>query len=96
MSKANGSKPIQRLAAALRPPQDELAAALQDCLDSAAQTAARAAAQEVKNDARAAGRAAAQEVKDELIPRLDKQDATLRLFWKQFGGDENKRLPIDD
>ena len=77
MSKSNGSKPIQRLAAALRPPQDELAAALQDCLDSAA-------------------RAAAQEVKDELIPRLDAQDETLRVFWKQFGGNENKRLPIDD
>ena len=77
MSKPNGSKPIQRLAAALRPPQDELATALQDCLDSAAQTAA-------------------QEVKDELIPRLDKQDKTLRLFWNQFGGDPNQRLPIDD
>ena len=28
--------------------------------------------------------------------RLDKQDDTLRLFWKQLGGDENQRLPIDD
>lgn len=28
--------------------------------------------------------------------RLDKQDDTLRVFWKQLGGDENKRLPIDD
>ena len=77
MSKPNGSKPIQRLAAALRPPQDELAAALQDCLDSAAQTAA-------------------QEVKDELIPRLDKQDETLRMVWRQCGGDRNTHLPIDD
>ena len=28
--------------------------------------------------------------------RLDKQDDTLRLFWKQLGGDENQHLPIDD
>ncbi len=86
MSKANGSKPVQRLAAALHdcvePPGREertaaLADALQECLDGA-------------------GERGAQKVEDELIPRLDKQAETLRVFWKRFGGDEDKRLPIDD
>ncbi len=41
--KPNGSKPIQRLAAALRPPPtEELAAALQECLDSAVERGAQA------------------------------------------------------
>ena len=79
----NGSRPIQRLAKALRPPPPpsewnvELAAALQDCLDEAARKGAR-------------------EVRDELIPRLDKQDATLRMVWRQCGGRADERLPIDD
>ena len=84
MSKPNGSRPIQRLAKALRPSEEqtaELAAALQDCLDTTARTAARTAAQEVK---------------DELIPRLDKQDETLRMVWRQCGGKPDQRLPIDD
>ena len=83
MSKPNGSRPAERLAAALRPAYDvgEVAAALQDCMDSAA---------------RAAAHAAAQEVKQELLPRLDKQDATLRMVWRQCGGREDQRLPIDD
>ena len=34
------------------------------------------------------------EVKDELVPRLDRQDETLRLMWKQMKG--NGKLPIDD
>ena len=65
-------------------PIQRLAEALQDCLDSAAQQAA-------------------QNVKEELIPRLDnmdsrldKQDATLRMMWRQGGGKETDRLPIDD
>ena len=37
---------------------------------------------------------AAQEVKAELMPRLDRQDATLRLMWKQMKG--NGKLPVDD
>lgn len=60
-------------------PIERLASALQDCLGEAAEKAAREAAQEVK---------------DELIPRLDRQDATLRLMWKQMKG--NGKLPIDD
>lgn len=39
-------------------------------------------------------RKGAREVKDELVPRLDRQDETLRLMWKQMKS--NGRLPIDD
>ena len=81
---AERSRAIQRLAKALRPPPvEEVAAALQDCLDVAVEGAAERAAHE-----------AAQKVKDELLPRLDKQDATLRLMWKQMKG--NGKLPVDD
>ncbi len=78
MSKPNGSRPAERLAAALKPTYDveEVAVALQGCMDSAAH-------------------AAAQEVKRELAPRLDRQDETLRMIWKQCRGDPNQRLPID-
>ena len=60
-------------------PIERLAAALQDCLNEAAHKAAHEAAQEVKAD---------------LMPRLDRQDATLRLMWKQMKG--NGKLPIDE
>ena len=85
-SNGNGSRPAERLAAALKPTYDveEVAVALQGCMDSATH-------------------AAAQEVKRELAPRLDKvdarldkQDGTLRMIWKQCRGDPNQRLPIDD
>ena len=66
MGKPNGSRSIERLAAAL-----------QDCLDSAADKAA-------------------QRVKQEMAPRFDRQDATLRMVWRQCGGDPGQRLPIDD
>ena len=66
MSKANGSRPIERLAAALK-----------DCLDEAADKAA-------------------QRVKQEMEPRFDKQDETLRMVWRQCGGSPEQRLPIDD
>ena len=36
----------------------------------------------------------AQKAVERLEPRLDKQDATLRLMWKQMKG--NGKLPIDD
>ena len=60
-------------------PIERLAAALQDCFDESVRRGAREAANEVKA---------------ELVPRLDRQDATLRLMWKQMKG--NGRLPIDD
>ena len=60
-----------------RSPVEDLAAALQRCFDHAADKAV-----------------------NELIPRLDrmdgrldKQDETLRLMWKQMKG--NGKLPID-
>ena len=64
-------------------PIERLAAALQDCLNEAADKAAHKAAHE-----------AAQEVKADLTPRLDRQDATLRLIWKQMKG--RGKLPIDE
>ena len=82
------SRPVERLADALRdcvePPgraerTAELADALQDCLDSAVERGAERAAERVKR---------------ELVPRLDRQDDTLRLMWKQMKG--NGKLPIDD
>ena len=94
MSKPNGSQPMQRLASALRdcvdpPGRDErtaeLAAALTECFDAAVEAGAERAAERVKA-----------EVKAEWEPRFDKQDATLRMIWSQCGGDENRRLPIDD
>ena len=96
--RANGSQPIQRLAKALRPSEErftrlaealrpseeetvELAAALQGCLDSAVEQGARRAEERIEA---------------KFGPRFDKQDETLRMVWRQCGGDENKRLPIDD
>ena len=60
-------------------PIERLAEALQDCFDESVRKGAREAAQEVKN---------------ELVPRLDRQDETLRLMWKQMKG--NGKLPIDE
>lgn len=90
------SNPVKQLADALHdcvePPgrterTERLADALQACLNEAVKTGARETAHQ-------AAREAAQEVKRELEPRLDRQDATLRLIWKQVKG--NGRLPIDD
>ena len=86
MSKPDGSQPIQRLASALR-----------DCVDPPGRderTAELAAALTECFDA--AVEAGAKRVKAEWEPRFDKQDATLRMIWSQCGGDENRRLPIDD
>ena len=58
-----------------------LASALQRCLDVASESAAERAADRVKS---------------ELEPRLDRQDATLRMIWTQCGGKADQRLPIDD
>ena len=72
MSKANG-----RQARAIQ----GLAAALQECLDSAVESSARQVRQEVRA---------------EFGTRFDRQDATLRLMWRQCGGDPDRRLPVDD
>ena len=60
-------------------PIERLADALQACLNEAAERGAERAAQRVK---------------EELVPRLDRQDETLRLIWKQVKG--SGRLPIDE
>ena len=57
-----------------KPAIQELADALQHCLNEAAE--------------RGADRAV-----EKLSPRLDRQDATLRLMWKQMK--RNGSLPID-
>ena len=91
MSKPNGSQPIQRLAKALRPSEEqtaELAAALQSCLDSAVEQGARRATEEIRKEFRPRF--------DKMDSRLDKQDETLRMVWRQCGGRENEHLPIDD
>lgn len=75
MSKSNG-----RSKRAL----ENLAAALQECLDVASENAAERAAER-----------AATRVKADLEPRLDRQDETLRMIWTQCGGKEGQRLPID-
>ena len=60
-------------------PIERLADALQACLNEAAERGAERAAQRVR---------------EELVPRLDRQDETLRLIWKQVKG--SGRLPIDE
>lgn len=86
MSQANGSKPVQQLADALRdcvePPgraerTAALANALQGCLNSAVEHGVRIARQEAREDMA--------DVKE-----------TLRMIWKQCGGSPSQRLPIDD
>lgn len=68
-------------------PIERLADALQACLNEAAERGAERVVE------RAAERAA-QRVMGELGPRLDRQDETLRLIWKQVKG--SGRLPIDE
>ena len=73
-----GNRTTTTMSAEQSRPIQRLASALQDCLDEATRKGAREAAREVK---------------DELMPRLDRQDDTLRLMWKQMKG--NGKLPID-
>jgi len=54
-----------------RKPIENLAAALQECLDDAVERGA----------ARAEDR-----IEEKWAPRFDRMDATLRLIWKQNGG----------
>ena len=81
---SSGQRPVERLAVALR-----------DCVEPPGReerTARLAGALQDCFDA--AVRTGVQEVKDEFGTRFDKQDATLRLMWKQMKG--NGKLPIDD
>ena len=102
MSKANG-----RQARAIQ----GLAAALQECLDSAVESGARQVREEVRAELgpqfdrqREEIRAEfgprfdrhREEIRAEFGPRFDRQDDTLRLMWRQCGGDPDRRLPVDD
>ena len=80
MSKADG-----RQARAIQ----GLAAALQECLDSAAESGARRVGEEIRSEVRS-------EIRNEFGPRFDRQDETLRLMWRQCGGDPDRPLPVDD
>ena len=87
MARTDRSRSLERLAKALRPPPvEEFASALQECFDVAVREGAREGAQEAMN--RIEPRL------DRIATRLDRQDDTLRLMWKQMKG--NGKLPIDD
>ena len=79
-------------------PIERLADALQACLNEAAERGAQLAAQRVREEtergAERAAQLAVQRVREELVTRLDRQDETLRLIWKQVKG--SGRLPIDE
>ena len=77
-----------------------LAAALTECFEAATERATQAAertTQAAERATQAAERAAdaAEKAVREVGPRLDRQDATLRMIWMQCGGKEDQRLPID-
>lgn len=74
-----------------------LAAALQECLDSAAESGARRVGEEIRSEVQSEVRSKFRsEIRDEFGPRFDRQDETLRLMWRQCGGDPDRRLPVDD
>ena len=80
------SKPDGRQQRAIR----NLAAALNECFDAAAEKAAESVKAELKADMHAMeGR-----LNKRMDNRLDKQDDTLRMIWTQCGG-KARRLPID-
>ena len=75
---------------------ENLAAALNECFDAAVEKAADRAADRVATRVTA-------ELKSDMDARFDKQDdtlqkqdATLRIFWNQLGGSPDQHLPIDD
>ena len=83
---ATGQRPLQRLASAFH-----------DCVEPPGRERRTAALASALHDClNEAADKAAQRVKDELLPRLDKQDETLRLIWRQNGGAKDQHLPIDD
>ena len=65
-------------------PIEKLASALQECLNEAAEFGAKKADGAIK------------EMRDHMDGRLDRQDDTLRMVWKQCGGNPRMKLPIDE
>ena len=61
-----------------------LATALQECFDASIDVA------EKRFEKRMEPRF------EKIDTRLDKQDDTLRMIWKQCGGKSDQRLPVDD
>ena len=89
MSKSNGRHRRRNI--------ERLASALQDCLDEAADTAAKTAADTAaKAAADTAAKAAADRFDAKWRPLFDQQNETLRMIWQQCGGKAEQRLPIDD
>ena len=97
MSKSNGRHRRRNI--------ERLASALQDCLDEAADTAAKTAADTAakavadtvaKATADTAAKAAADRFDAKWRPLFDQQNETLRMIWQQCGGKAEQRLPIDD
>ena len=87
-------------------PIEQLSDGLQRCINEAAEKAAEKAVQGLtprldRMEARLDGMearldrqaAAIREIRDHVDGRLDRQDETLRMMWKQMTG--NGRLPID-
>ena len=74
-------------------PIEQLAAALQGCLDEAARKGADEAVKRLEPRLDRQDEAIAQ-LREHVDGRLDRQDGTLRLVWKQVKG--NGRLPIDE
>ena len=72
-----------------------LATALQECLDSATESSARRASEEIRAEFGPQFDRQREAIRAELGPRFDRQDDTLRLMWRQCGGDPNRRLPVD-
>ena len=77
---------------------ENLASALMECMDAAAEEAARRTAEEAKEAARRAAEESAKRSEKRVLaaiqPMIEKQNATLRLMWKQMKG--NGKLPIDE
>ena len=71
-------------------PIERLASALQECLDEAAD---RGVQQAMESEQRTQERLS--NMADMLVTQLAKQNVTLRMIWRQSGGDD-RRLPIDD
>ena len=68
-----------------------LAAALQECFDASIDVA------EKRFEKRMEPRFEAIDARfGKIDTRLDKQDDTLRMIWKQCGGKSDQRLPVDD